>query len=323
MVPTPRGIRSTVEVVDNRDDVRDFLMTRRARLTPEQAGLGTPHGHRRVAGLRRGEVADLAGVSVEYYARLERGNLRGASAEVLDAVARALQLDEAEVEHLHDLALAAGPARRTRTRSTAPRISEHLQHLLDAMTGVPAFVRNGRLDVLAANPLARALHSLAFEGTPEPVNLARFCFLDARAQVFFLDWERVAANTVALLRTEAGRDPYDRSLTDLIGEMSTRSDVFRQFWAAHEVRSHRSGTKRFQHPAVGRLELSFEALPVTSDPRLTLDTYTAAPGSPSADGLALLASWAVTRTVEDGATADAAPGAASPTTDPTPRRNPS
>ena len=157
------------------------------------------------------------------------------------------------------------------------------------------------------------------------MNLAQFCFLDARAPVFFPDWEVVAVNTVALLRTEAGRDPYDKSLTDLIGEMSTRSETFRQLWAAHEVRLRRRGTKRFHHPAVGCLELTFEALPVTSDPHLTLDTYTAAPGSPSADSLALLASWAATQTVEDGAAADAAHGAAagSPTTEPNSRRNPS
>jgi transcriptional regulator with XRE-family HTH domain len=293
--------------MDNREEVREFLASRRARLTPERAGLGAPRGHRRVAGLRRGEVADLAGVSVEYYARLERGNLRGASAEVLDAVARALQLDESESAHLFDLARAAGPASRTRKRSTRPQISEHLLHLLGAMTGAPAFVRNGRLDILAANALARALYSPVFDGPSESVNLARFCFLDARAQAFYPDWEDAANTTVALLRTEAGRDPYDKTLTDLIGEMSTRSGAFRHLWAAHEVRLHRSGTKHFHHPVVGRLDLAFEAFPVTSDSRLTLTAYTAAPGSPSADGLALLASWAATQATSKGKAIGAAP----------------
>ena len=166
------------------------------------------------APILRGEVADLAGVSVEYYARLERGNLRGASAEVLEAVGRALQLDEAERAHLFDLARAAGPADRTRQRSARPHISEHLQHLLVATVGAPAFVRNGRLDVLAANALARALYSPVFDGQSEPVNLARFCFLDPRARVFYADWDDTANATVALLRTEAGRDPYSRDLTE-------------------------------------------------------------------------------------------------------------
>jgi transcriptional regulator with XRE-family HTH domain len=248
-----------------------------------------------VAGLRRGEVADLAGVSVEYYSRLERGNLRGASEEVLDALARALQLDEAERAHLFDLARAAGPAARARHRPGRPHVSAHLQHLLDAMTGAPAFVRNGRLDLLAANALARALYSPVFEGQPEPVNLARFCFLDPRAEPFYPEWEEAADTTVALLRTEAGRDPYDKDLIDLVGEMSTRSEDYRGRWAAHEVRLHRSGTKQFTHPVVGRLDLNFEAFPVASDSRLTLTAYTAPPGSPSADALALLASWAATQ----------------------------
>ena len=285
--------------MDNREEVREFLSSRRARLSPEQAGLGVPRGHRRVAGLRRGEVADLAGVSVEYYARLERGNLRGASDEVLDAVSRALQLDEAETGHLLDLARAAGPALRTRQRSARPHISEHLRHLLDAMTAAPAFVRNGRLDVLAANALARALYSPVFESQPTPANLARFCFFDPRAVTFYPNWEDAANTTVALLRTEAGRDPYDKFLSGLIGDLSTRSEDFRRRWAAHEVRLHRTGIKHFTHPEVGPLDLAFEAFAVTSDPRLTLTAYTATPGSPSADGLVLLASWAATQAASD------------------------
>ncbi len=175
------------------------------------------------------------------------------------------------------------------------------------MTGTPAFVRNGRLDVLAANALARALYSPVFDGQPEPVNLARFCFLDPRAEDFYPGWDDAANTTVALLRTEAGRDPYDKDLTDLIGAMSTQSEDFRSRWAAHEVRLHRSGTKHFHHPVVGRLDLSFEALAVASDPRLTLTAYTAAPGSSSADALALLASWAATQAAGDVTRVSSAP----------------
>jgi len=299
--------------VDNSGDVREFLASRRARLTPERAGLGTPRGHRRVAGLRRGEVADLAGVSVEYYARLERGNLRGASQEVLDAVARALQMDDAERAHLFDLARAAGPAPRARRRTSRPdtaALRPHLQHLLDAMSGAPAFVRNGRLDALAANALARAVYGPAFDGEDEPVNLARFCFLDPRSGDLYPDWGEAADTTVALLRTEAGRDPYDRDLTGLVGELSTRSEDFRTRWAAHEVRLHRRGTKHFTHPVVGRLDLDFSAFPVDGDAGLTLTAYTAPPGSPSADTLTLLASWAATRD-RDAAATDGQPASPS------------
>jgi PAS domain-containing protein len=208
-------------------------------------------------------------------------------------------MDEAERDHLFDLARAAGPAPRTRRRTGRPQVSEHLQHLLDAITGAPAFVRNGRLDVLAANALARALYGPVFDGRPEPVNLARFCFLDRRAESFYPDWEDAARTTVALLRTEAGRDPHDKDLSDLVGELCTRSEDFRVRWAAHEVRLHRSGTKQFHHPVVGRVDLAFEAFPVASDSRLTLTAYTAPPGSSAADAVAVLASWAATRAPND------------------------
>jgi len=235
---------------------------------------------------------------VEYYARLERGDLRGVSREVLDAIARALQMDDAERSHLLDLARAAGPARSTRRRATQPALRPHLQHLLDAMTGAPAFVRNGRLDVLAINDLGRALYAAAFDSHHEqdrPVNLACFCFFTHQAAgELYPDWNDAAETTVALLRTEAGRDPYDRGLTDLVGELSTRSPDFRARWAAHDVRLHRDGTKHFVHPVVGRLDLDFTAFPVDADSALTLTAYTAPPGSPSADALALLASWEAT-----------------------------
>jgi transcriptional regulator with XRE-family HTH domain len=281
--------------MDNRDEVREFLTSRRAKVDPAQLGLSGSGGHRRVPGLRRGEVAAAAGVSIEYYTRLERGNLRGASEAVLEAIARALQMDEAERAHLFDLARAAGPAPRTRRRSAPAQLRPGLQHLLDAMTAAPAFVRNGRLDVLAVNALGRALYAPAFPGRPEPVNLARFCFLDEQAIDFYPDWDDAADTSVALLRTEAGRDPYDRGLTELVGELSTRSEEFRVRWAAHDVRLHRTGTKHFNHPVVGRLDLSFEALPIATEANLTLTAYTAAPASPSADSLALLASWAATQ----------------------------
>ncbi|WP_213011159.1 helix-turn-helix transcriptional regulator [Paractinoplanes toevensis] len=277
--------------MDNRDDIREFLASRRARITPEQAGLPDFGGSRRVAGLRRAEVAMLAGVSPDYYTRLERGNLSGVSDSVLDALCRALRLDEAERSHLYDLARAAARP-RSRRRPAKQQVRPATQHLLDAMTDAPAFVRNGRLDVLAANRLARALYAYAFEA--EPVNLARFCFLDPRAEQLYPGWDEAANTTVALLRTEAGRDPYDKGLTDLIGELATRSDEFRTRWGAHNVRLHHTGVKYFHHPVVGRLELGFEAMPMPADPGLTLTAYSAEPGTPAADALRLLASFAAT-----------------------------
>ncbi|WP_422773362.1 helix-turn-helix transcriptional regulator [Plantactinospora sp. WMMC1484] len=280
--------------MDLQDDVREFLGSRRARITPEQAGLPSFGGIRRVAGLRRAEVAMLAGVSPDYYTRLERGNLSGASDGVLDAIARALQLDEAERSHLYDLARAANTSPRARRRPARQRIRPGVQSLLDAMTDAAAFVRNGRLDILAANQLGRALYAPAFDTPDRPVNLARFCFLDPRAQDFYANWDEAADTTVAVLRTEAGRDPYDRALTNLVGELATRSDDFRTRWAMHNVRLHQTGAKRFQHPVIGRLDLAFEAMPLSADPGLTLTAYSAPLGTPAHDTLRLLASWAAT-----------------------------
>ena len=289
-------------VSSNRADVRDFLITRRARITPQQAGLPFYGGNRRVPGLRREEVAMLAGVSADYYARLEKGNLSGVSDSVLEAIAGALQLDEAERLHLHDLARAANtsPARATR-RNVPQQVRPGIQLILDGMTDTPAFVRNGRLDILAVNTLGRALYSPAFAGPARPVNLARFRFLDPAARDFYPDFGESARTTVALLRTEAGRDPYNTSLTSLIGELSTRSEEFRALWAAHDVRLHRTGHKHFRHPAVGTLDLMFEAMALEADEGLTLTAYTAEPRTPSHDGLKLLASWAATRQHEDDA----------------------
>jgi len=279
--------------VDTKREIREFLTSRRGRITPQQAGLPIFGDNRRVPGLRREEVAMLAGVSVDYYTRLERGNLRGASESVLDAVARALQLDEAERAHLFDLARAAGPGKPSR-RSAPKQVRLSVQRLLDAMTDAPALVQNGRLDILAANRLGRALYSELYLDPTRPVNHARFTFLDPRAHDFYPDWDRAANDGVALLRAEAGRNPYDRALTDLVGELSTRSEEFRIRWAAHNVRLHQTGAKHFHHPVVGDLTLTFEMMELAADPGLNLLAYSAEPGSRSAEALNLLASWTAT-----------------------------
>ncbi|MEU6089586.1 helix-turn-helix transcriptional regulator [Streptomyces sp. NPDC047085] len=280
--------------MDHRTEIRDFLTTRRAKIAPSQAGFPAHGGRRRVPGLRREEVALLAGVSVEYYARLERGNLSGVSESVLDALSRALRLDDAERAHLFDLARTANTTRRAPRRRRSEQVRPALQALLDAMTEAPAFVRNGRLDLLATNRLGRALYAPVHDDPTRPVNLARFRFLNPRARDFYPDWEASAHTTVALLRTEAGRDPYNRELTDLIGELSTRSEEFRTLWAAHNVRLHQTGEKSFRHPAIGDLTLFFEAMPLPADPGLTLTAYSAVPGTPAHDSLRLLASHAAT-----------------------------
>lgn len=283
--------------MDTRSDIREFLTTRRARLTPVQAGLPDFGGRRRVPGLRREEVALLAGVSVEYYVRLERGNAVGVSDAVLEGVSRALQLDHAERTHLHDLVRAANEGIRPRQRRTPPRAKQlrpGVQQLLDAMVNVPAIVQNGRLDIIASNRLGMALFSEMYVQPQGPANFGRFLFLDPRAQAFYLDWEDAAQQTVALLRAEAGRAPYDRSLSDLVGELSTRSDAFRTLWASHDVREHRTGLKRVHHPVVGDLRLNSEAMQLSSERGLLFLAYTAEPGSASQDGLQLLASWAAT-----------------------------
>jgi transcriptional regulator with XRE-family HTH domain len=286
--------------VDNHAEVREFLMSRRARITPQQVGL-SDIGARRVPGLRRGEVAAMAGVSVEYYSKLERGAIAGVSASVLDAIARALQLDDAERAHLFHLAQAADGtsagmrARRRPGRQWTPRAS--LQWVLEKFTA-PAIVRNGRMDLLASNHLGRAmhaaLHDAAVGGQP---NFARFTFLDLdAAHDFYPDWPGAADTCVAILRTEAGRDPHDKDLHDLVGELSTRSDEFRRRWSAHNVRYHGAGIKHFHHREVGDLELAYESVDMISEPGLTLTLYAAEPGSPTAQALDLLASWTTSQT---------------------------
>ena len=279
--------------MDPRTEIREFLVSRRARITPEQAGLTAYGSNRRVKGLRREEVAMLAGISAEYYVRLERGNVRGVSEDVLDGVIRALQLDEADRMHLFDLARAANasPARRASRSGSQERVRPVVQRVLDSLVGVPAFVQSSRLDILAANRLGEAFYAPHFEDLVRPVNGARFVFLNLRAKDFFLDWDTIANDCVGMLRAEAGRDPYDKRLSDLIGELSTRSEEFRQRWAAHHVKLHRTGVKRFHHPVVGDLTLDFEALDLPGDPGQRMLVYSAEPGSPSYEGLQLLASW--------------------------------
>lgn len=279
--------------MDNRAEVREFLVSRRGQVAPEQVGL--PAGtNRRVKGLRRSEVATLAGLSVEYYTRLERGVISGASGQVLESIARALRLDDAERAHLFDLAQAASPVARPprRRNSTSYVPHQSLQWALDAVTAGPAFVRNGRMDLLAGNPLMRAFYKDCYDMPGQPPNIARFTFLDERARQFYPDWDAFAEVTVSILRTEAGRDPHNKELHDLIGELGTRSQEFRSLWGEHNVRHHGTGFKTFNHPIVGEMTLAFEGLEMAAEPGLTLTIYTAEPGSPSAERMQLLASWA-------------------------------
>jgi transcriptional regulator with XRE-family HTH domain len=280
--------------VDTRSEIREFLTSRRARITPDQVGL-TSYGSRRVPGLRREEVAVLAGVSVPYYTRLERGDMNGASESVLGALADALQLDDAERAHLLDLARAAHPTPApARRRPAKQRVRPEVQWTLDAITGAAAFVGNERLDIMATNQLGRALYSELYAAPARPVNTARFLFLDPRAEASYPQWDRVATETVAILRSAAGRDPYNRDLSDLVGELATQSEAFRTRWASHNVRFHNTGVKEFRHPVVGELTLTFNRLDLAADHGLTLFTYTAEPGSRSEEALKLLGSWAAT-----------------------------
>jgi transcriptional regulator with XRE-family HTH domain len=298
--------------MDPRREFADFLASRRAKLTPEQAGLPVYGGNRRVAGLRREEVALMAGVSADYYVKLERGNARGVSESVLDALARALQLDEAERIHLFDLAHAVNPAARVPRRGPKPQVRPSVQRILDSMTTTPAYVRNRRLDVLATNLLGRALIAPVFKDPHRPASLARFMFLDPAATEYYQDWERIASDIVASLRSEAGRDPHDKALQDLVGELSTRSELFRTRWAAHNVRLHRVGVKHLHHPVVGDLTLEFDTMELPADTGLAVIAYSAQPGSPSADNLRLLASWATTLDQQAETAAQAAQGMQQP-----------
>ena len=284
--------------MDNRAEVRDFLTTRRAKISPEQAGVPTM-GQRRVPGLRRSEVAALAGMSVEYYARLERGHLAGVSAGVLDALARALQLDDAERTHLLRLAHEADGSNailRPRRRPKQWTVRPNLRWALNSITA-PAILGNDRSDLLAANHLGRAMYCDIYTDPTRPPNFARFTFLDTAARRFYPDWDLAADMTVANLRTAAGKNPHDKALHDLVGELSTRSDDFRRRWGAHNVRTHGTGVKHFRHHIVGDLALAYESLDLRAEPDLSLVIYTAEPGSPTEQALHLLASWAATEKV--------------------------
>jgi len=276
--------------MENHNDLSDFLVSRRAKLTPHEAGLPDFGGRRRVPGLRREEVALVAGMSAEYYKRIERGNASGVSEAVIDGISRALQLDDAERSHFYDLVRAANagahPHRGRQARTT--QLSTGMQQTIDAMSTVPVFIQNGRLDAVATNRLGRALFSVMFDDARTPANAARFVFLDPAAQSFYRDWEANARQIVAILRAEAGRSPYDRQLSDLVGELSTRSDLFRRLWGSHDVREHRTGIKSVHHPVVGDLDLTFQGMDLSSDRGLQMLVFSAEPGSASHDGLQLL-----------------------------------
>lgn len=283
--------------MDPRDELRDFLLTRRGRITPERAGIASI-GARRVAGLRREEVAMLAGVSTDYYTRLEKGKVGNPSDSVLEAVSRVLELDQAEHTHLLDLVRAGarptGPMSRPRPGGPAPRPS--LQWMVDAMSDAGAMVVGPFLDVVAMNHLARAIYSPMLEGADDDrLNFARFAFLDPASRDLYPDWDGAARVAVAQLRLAAGKHPRSRALSALVGELATQSAEFRTLWAKHEVRLHFAGTKSFTHPAVGALELSYHTVELPSDPGHALTIYNAVPATPSADALRLLSVWAATR----------------------------
>ncbi|MBZ3905426.1 helix-turn-helix transcriptional regulator [Streptomyces griseiscabiei] len=281
--------------MDRSTEIREFLRTRRARVTPEQAGLAPHPGVRRVPGLRREEVAQLAGVSVDYYVRLERGRTQGVSQTVLDAVARALQLDDTERAHLFDLAHPTAARARSRRPLAPQRVCPAVYRALDALA-VPAMVQGRRMDILAANRLGYALIA-DFQARPHRErNAARFVFLDEAAPALYTDWERVAGDCVATLRLYAGRHPDDPQLTELIGELSLHSDTFRRLWADHDVLAHTTGSKRLHHPLVGDLTLDYVVLAVEGDADQTLIIYTPEPASPSAEAIGILASWTDTPT---------------------------
>ena len=299
---------------DARTEIKDFLTTRRAKVTPQMAGLPVVGGNRRVPGLRREEVAMLAGVSVDYYTRLERGRAAGASEEVLDALASALLLDDAERQHLFDLARSVsstGRARQRRPRAGRAALRPGVQWLLDSMT-VPALVADSLSTYVASNLMARALYSPMFldpapQATGREVNMARFVFLDPRSRDFFPNWDSGAEDLVAMLRLAAGAGPTDPRLTALVGELSTRSREFSRLWARHDVRYVCRGEKVIQHPVVGELHLAFEPMPLTTAPGLHMTVYAVEPGSPSQDALQLLASWAATEPAPAAERGPAAP----------------
>jgi transcriptional regulator with XRE-family HTH domain len=275
--------------MDARAELSEFLRTRRARLTPEDVGLPRFGRHRRVPGLRREELAQLAGVSVAYYTRLEQGHSRNVSAEVLDAIARALRLTDAERAHLTHL---AKPKRHKKKPSTQPQqVRESLRHLLEALEGVPAYVTGRRTDILAWNRMAALLFGDWGTMPPHERNWARLVFLRPDFREVYVEWESKAHDVVSFLRMDAGCHPDDPQLSALVGELSVKSEEFRRLWATHDVKEKGHGVKRMRHPLVGEMTLAFETLRLPDDHDQCLITYHAEPGSPSADALRLLSSW--------------------------------
>lgn len=291
--------------MDPRDDIREFLTSRRAKITPEQAKLPAYGGNRRVAGLRREEVAMLAGVSVDYYTKLERGNFGTVSEGVLEALVRALQLDEPEREHLFHLANATAIIRPGGHREASQLVRPSVQRVLDGLSDAPAFVRNNRRDLLASNALGRALYAPIYGGAEpgQPVNTVRFLFFNPKSRDFFRDWNKAAADVVANLRTEVGRAPHDRLLQELIGDLLAQSTEFSTLWASHDVRYHDTGFKSVHHPEVGDLDLTFETMDLPADPGQALIVYGAEPASATEASLRLLASWTATSAADTRADA--------------------
>ncbi len=298
--------------MDPREEIRTFLTSRRAKITPAQAKLPAYGGNRRVAGLRREEVAMLAGVSVDYYTKLERGNFGSVSESVLYALARALQLTEPEREHLFHLAAGTATIKPGRRRAPAPTVRPAVQRVVDGLTEAPAFVRNNSRDLLAANMMGRALYSGMYAGMApgETPNTVRYFFFNEDARTFFRNWNKSAAEVVANLRTEVGRDPHNRVLQELVAELMAGSEEFASLWAAHDVRYHDTGNKALHHPVVGDLDLTFEVLDLPADTGQSLIVYGAEPGSPTEEALRLLSIWAATNEKQwasqdpAGATAD-------------------
>ncbi|TCC17907.1 helix-turn-helix transcriptional regulator [Kribbella sindirgiensis] len=270
-------------------EIADFLRSRRAAIAPDRSGLPADGRRRRVPGLRRDEVARLAGVSTEYYTRLEQGRAGNPSTEVLDALARALQLDAVEREHLTDLLQRRPPVRRTPAAPQRVRPGLHL--MLQTLEHVPAFILGRRTDVLATNRLARAVLT-DFDAMPATRrNLARYYLLDPEARERVGDWERIAAETVAMLRLEAGRYPNDRQLADLVGELTLKCPEFTGWWNDHQVLRRTHGSKIYHHPVAGDLDFAYESFQAPGDVEQTLCVYQVEPGSPTADSLRLLSSW--------------------------------
>ncbi|GAA2446852.1 helix-turn-helix transcriptional regulator [Streptomyces glaucus] len=288
--------------LDRRAELSEFLRTRRARLKPEDVGLPDYGRHRRVPGLRREELARLAGVSVAYYTRLEQGNGRNVSAEVLDSIARALRLSDAE--HAHLVHLAKPKQHRKKPAARTQQVRPALRHLLDSIDGVPAYVTGRRSDILAWNRMAAAVFGDWAELPARERNWARLVFLRPEYRELYVEWDQKASDMVSYLRMDAGRHPDDPRLSALVGELSVKSEEFRRLWATHDVKEKSHGVKRLRHPLVGELTLFFETFQLADDTEQSLITYHAEPGSPSADALRLLASWGADATRSAAGTAE-------------------